>query len=357
MDMVDEAVRLYELACERDEEGAYGEAEELAERALELLESSGEDCRADVVNVLCGMAGFAAGDSRFADAIEHAVRAVALWREICDELDTELARQLGMEALGWLGNSLREMGRYGEAEPVLREALALAESAPACGDDIARFANNLGVLFKYSGAFDEAAALYGRALDLIAAGEGLESHAAATLFHNLGGLEHSRGRFAEGLEPARRAYEIRRRLAGDDDPRTAADGAALGGVLDGLGRYAESRPLYEKALAVFGEMYGEEHFEIAANLNNLANVEVEEGNREEGEKLYRRALGIKERLLGAGHPDTALTRHNLGVLLGEMGRGEEALAVLTEAHAGFLESLGEAHPHTRACAVAIAELG
>jgi tetratricopeptide (TPR) repeat protein len=164
MSDLDEAVRLFEEAGEMAEAGEYQKAEETAGQALTMFESGGEECRADVVNVLCSMTVFAAEGSRFAESLRYGERAVSLWRDVRAELDEELERLLGMEALGGAGNAMRELGRYEEAERLLREALALAESGTGEAEDVARFANNLGVVYKYSGRFDEGAAMYGRAL-------------------------------------------------------------------------------------------------------------------------------------------------------------------------------------------------
>jgi tetratricopeptide (TPR) repeat protein len=58
--------------------------------------------------------------------------------------------------------------------------------------------NNLGVLGKFAGRFDEAAECYRRALAILEYHYSKDCAEAASIYHNLGGLEHARGRFAEG---------------------------------------------------------------------------------------------------------------------------------------------------------------
>jgi tetratricopeptide (TPR) repeat protein len=143
------------------------------------------------------------------------------------------------------GTQLREASQYEEAEPLLQEAVEVAEDT--FGPDsfeTAKALNELGVLGKYDGQFERSETAYRRALRIVEQTSGLESELGATLFHNLGGLEHARGHFATGEPFARRAVEIRERLVGPDHPDTAADVAALAALLDGQRKYDEAEKLY-----------------------------------------------------------------------------------------------------------------
>ena len=75
--------------------------------------------------------------------------------------------ELRVQSLILRGCQLRDAGRYKEAEPLLNESLALAEEA--FGKDaleVAAGLNQLGILGKYDGHFDEAEAAYRRALQI-----------------------------------------------------------------------------------------------------------------------------------------------------------------------------------------------
>lgn len=167
---------------------------------------------------------------------------------------------LRVQTLTLRGGQLRDAGRYQVALPLLQEALALAEGA--FGPDsleAAAVLNQLGMLGKFDGRFDEAEAAYRRALRITEQTVGLEHELAATLLHNLGGLERARGRFKEGEPYARRAVAIRERLVGPDHTETAADVAALAALLDGQGKYEEAERLYLRALAIFGRSLSPSH--------------------------------------------------------------------------------------------------
>jgi tetratricopeptide (TPR) repeat protein len=151
-----------------------------------------------------------------------------------------------------IGNKLREEARYAEAETVLKRALELARSTFGEGAEETPLArNSLGIVYKYTGQFDQAEPRYRDALRSLLALHGEMHSSVAVLYHNIGGLAHARGDFAAGEAPARRTWEINRKLLGEDHPTTLADAAAFAGVLDGLGRYEESEPIYRRALKVF----------------------------------------------------------------------------------------------------------
>lgn len=90
-----------------------------------------------------------------------------------------------------LGSLRRAQGRYAEAVPLLRAALALA--AHGTPYEVAATLTELGVTFKYSGNFAEAEPLYRHALELLTDVLGQQHPDLATLHHNIGGLANARG--------------------------------------------------------------------------------------------------------------------------------------------------------------------
>ena len=81
-------------------------------------------------------------------------------------------------------------GRYRDAEPLLRQALAIAEQVRGRDHlEVATILNDLAVVFKYLGRFTEAGPLYQRALAITQKALGPQHTEVATIYHNLGGLE------------------------------------------------------------------------------------------------------------------------------------------------------------------------
>jgi tetratricopeptide (TPR) repeat protein len=240
-----------------------------------------------------------------------------------------------VESLRGKAVALRDLARYAESEALLRRALAIAaESAPADTTHLCGLWNELGVLYKYMGRFDEA---------------GRHGAVLATVYHNLGGLEHARGRYAAGEPFARRAVAIRERLLGPDHPDVAADLAALAPILDAQGKRDEAAALMLRSLAILERTYGPNHYEVAVSLNNLAALRAAEGQTAEARRLYERSLAIKERQLGPRHPDVATTLNNLAVLHKKLGDARTAALLYARALSIFEASLGSEHPKTAAC--------
>lgn len=86
------------------------------------------------------------------------------------------------------------------------------------------------------GRFEEAEALYRRALDLVDAVLGHDHLEAAGLYLGLARLELACGRAADAEAPARWGLAICERALGPDHPDVAADRAVLAAILDAQGR-------------------------------------------------------------------------------------------------------------------------
>jgi Flp pilus assembly protein TadD len=202
----------------------------------------------------------------------------------------------------------------------------------------ARALNELGIVCKYTGRFDEGRELYERALALVPP----DSAEAAAILHNLGGIEHARGRHAEAEGPAWRAVEIRTLARGADHVDVAADRAPLAAIVDGLGRTDEAEALLREALAVFER--AREHHEVGVTLANLAAIAHKRGDHAGAERLHRRALTIREATLGGDHPELAITLANLATTLRAAGRPDEAVRLDRRAHALLDGRVAPDHP-------------
>src|SRR4051794_35340649 len=103
-----------------------------------------------------------------------------------------------VKRLSRLAGLRRRAGDLRGAERAYRRALALAEHRlPADDLAAARVRNDLGVVLKYTGGFDEAAALYQTAHAVFVARLGPAHRDVGMVLHNIGGLAHARGRAGE----------------------------------------------------------------------------------------------------------------------------------------------------------------
>ena len=260
-------------------------------------------------------------------------------------------RPAELDALSQRACALRDRAQYREAERLLLQGVALAEQGCQCCERrLCSFENELGILYKYAGRFDEAEHAYHRALAIASQANGSSDPAMlANLYHNLGGLEHARQHYAAAEPFARRAVAIRESLLGPGHPEVAADLAALAPVLDGEGKRQEAAAMMFRALGILEHAYGPDNCQLPVTLNNLAALRYREGNRTDALDLYRRALAIKERCLGSEHPDVATTLNNMAVLLKAQGDRDGAARLYGRALAIYEKSLGAEHPNTIAC--------
>jgi tetratricopeptide (TPR) repeat protein len=307
---LERAVLLDEESIEQFEAGSLTAAEESCRAALALFEMIDGPVHPDCANLRQRLSAIFDAQSRYREAEEFAARAVTIMDEVALLATGPEIELIQVECLRRWGAALRQLGQYREAEPVLRQAVKLAELSRDLVLIVGAL-NDLGMWCKYSGNFAEGGPTYQRALAIALELYGEEHLTVATLYHNIGGLEHARGNFQAGEAPARRACEIRRALLGLDNPETLADECAYAGVLDGLGRYAESRPIYERALSIFERHYGPEHFEVAATLHNLSAVDFAEGEVAMAQRRAASALTIKLKLFGSEHPECLLTARHL----------------------------------------------
>ncbi len=222
---------------------------------------------------------------------------------------------------------IHAQGRYAEAEPLHRRALAIKESALLVGPkhpDVATSLNNLALLYEAQGRYGEAEAFYERALGIWEQALGPEHPKVAGSLNNLADLYRIQGRYAEAEPLHRRALAIKEKVLGPDHPEVAQSLSDLAELYYAQRRYGDAEPLYKRARAIRDKSLGPEHPNVAIRLNNLALLYQAQGHYAEAELLYQRALEILENTPGLAHPNVATSLENYASLLRETGRSEEA---------------------------------
>lgn len=248
------------------------------------------------------------------------------------------------------GNEFRGRGDVVSAEPLLRRAVALADSPSRESDSertLPNALNTLGMLCKDLARYDEARSLYERALAIVEQSPVRTDHDIAALFHNLGGIEHARRDFVAAEPLARRGVALRRGL-GDSDA-LGADLIALAAILDGQRKFNEAEAVYLEGLALLERNPERNAGEIAVALNNLGAQYLLRDRVAEGLQLLAGAERLKRQSLGPHHPDLAVTLNNLAEA--RKFRGELAAAhhLYREAVDILEGALGSEHPKTAAC--------
>ena len=148
-----------------------------------------------------------------------------------------------------LACELHDQGKYGEAEPLYREALELDRQTlgnrhQSTLDSI----NNLGALLQDKGDLTAAEPLYREALELDRGTLGSRHKNTLASINNLGVLLHNKGDLAAAEPLYREALEVRRATLGDRHPHTLASITNLGLLLYAKEDLAAAEPLLREAL-------------------------------------------------------------------------------------------------------------
>ena len=242
---------------------------------------------------------------------------------------------------------LSKLGKYGEAELLLRRALQIREKQLGPEHpDVASSLNNLAGLLQAQGKYSESEPLYRRALGIDEKALGSDHPNVATSLNNLAVLLQVQGKYSESEPLYRRALAILEKQLGPDHPTFAKSLNNLAVLLQAQSKYSESEPLYRRALEIYKKQLDPEHPTVARSLNNLAALLQAQGRYSEAEPLFRDALEIREKQLGPEHPDVASSLNNLAGLLQVQGKYAEAEPLYLRASVILEKQLGPEHPNT-----------
>jgi tetratricopeptide (TPR) repeat protein len=204
---------------------------------------------------------------------------------------------------------LWRIGKLGEAELVLRRAVAIRESTLGPGHGYtASSLSNLGLVLQDLSRTEEAAACYQAAIQSYeSAGMG-ESSGLSSALSNLGTIFFRTGRLSEAETLLRRALAIKESALGQDHPEVATTMGNLSSVLQRLNRYAESEGLIRKALEIFRKSEGSHRISIENYLSALGDILESEGRLEDAVKVYTEVADLRGNRLGINHPRTVAAR-------------------------------------------------
>jgi len=296
------------------------------------------------------------GDSEVRIAQRLRIAAVlmelARWKESEEQQRHALAEatalanaRLVARASNELAQLLQYTNRLGEAEPLMRRALEIAEAA--LGDqhpNVAVCLNNLAMLLQDTNRIEEAEPLMRRALEIDEATLGEQHPSVATNLNNLARVLQDTNRFEEAESLMRRALGINEAALGEQHPAVATNLNNLAALLWDTNQSEEAEPLMRRALEIDMAAFGEQHPNVAVCLNNLAQVLQDTNRIEEAEPLMRRALEIDKAAFGEQHPMVAIRLNNLAALLQRTNRLGETEPLIRWALEINEAAFGEQHP-------------
>jgi tetratricopeptide (TPR) repeat protein len=264
-----------------------------------------------------------------------------------------------VEALNQQVIRFHEEAKYKEGASVAEKAFALAERTlgpehPSTTPTL----SNLARLYQAQGRYSEAEPLYKRALAanerlpadpnaFLSVNEPGRDHAATlVVVNNLAELYRAQGRDAEAEPLLKRALAGRERALGPEHPDTLRSRNNLAAMYQMQGRHKEADVLYQATLEAKKRKLGAENPATLRSGNNRATLLETDGRHDEAEALYREVIAGWERVAGPEHPDMLRPVANLALLYHMVGRYAEAEALNKHAIDGYDKALGPDHPDT-----------
>jgi tetratricopeptide (TPR) repeat protein/CHAT domain-containing protein len=334
------ATALHLIAMVREQEGDYGEAEQLYKRSAAISERALGANHPNVAATLNNLANVYKSQIRYGEAEEVSKRALAIREKAFGSNHPEVAQSLYN-----LASVYDLQGRYGEAEALYKRALSIRERAFGAGHpEVATTLNNLAIVLKLQGKYGEAEKLYKRALAIRERAYGKNHPEVAVVLNNLANVYNVTDRYAEAGELLMRVLAIQRQARRGDSADVATALNNLANARASQGDYEGAVKLYQEALGIRERVLGPAHPEVALTLNNLGHVLSSLGRYDEAEKLHRRALAIRENAFGDLHPDVATSLNHLASVFEKLGRYGEAEGLYERALRLREQTLGPDHP-------------
>src|SRR6266567_4417491 len=247
------------------------------------------------------------------------------------------------------GNYLMQREQYQEAEPLLKQAVALHEQILGLEHpEVATSLNELATLYWNMNKFDQAEVPLRRALTLWEQTSVPDHPDLTYALHLLAVLYTEQGRYAQAEPLFQRALAIREQAFGPEHSEVAHVLNNLAALYRAQGKYTQAEPLFQRALAI-GEKTRPQHRFMTEVLNQLALLYLAQGKYAQAESLLTRSLAISEQVLGRNHPHVALSLDTLTQVYCAQDRDAEAEPLIQRALTICDQRLGAEHPNTAQC--------
>jgi len=316
--------------------GKPDEAHDAARHAEAILKRAGTDReRADLAT---NLGELLVNEGKPAEALPQYQAAGELYLKLGDGVNSNGAQVN-------IGRALDRLGRFPEANTVLRRALAgLEQIHGPTHPNVAIALNNLASNALQQGLPEEALGYAQRAVNIREQTLGPKHMLVGRALGNLARVLEAQGRLDDAQAAYERVRDISAATMGPEHPSVADPIGDLGRLALRRDRLEEARALFEKALAIREKGQSPTHPDLGRALLDLAALERAEGNAAHAQERLSRAAALLEK----GGPD------QLAEL--ELARGEQSLALaqaeLADRHfAASLEarrkSAGERSPRLR----------
>ncbi len=246
---------------------------------------------------------------------------------VIPRIDSSFARAPDLRAAikNTLASTLIDMGLFDRARPLMLDAVRLHDSL---GERIslrerADGLYNLAGLETEVGSPERAESLYRRSLVMYGKVSGIDSVEIYRGMNNLANAISEQGRIAEAADVYAKVADRIAALRPDATSAVALTNYAT--ALATLGRYVEAEPRLREAAAIFAKTRGPGDVRVGNALQPLAGALLFQGKYAEADSVAQQAIAIFTATLGADNPGTlAAVRMRINILA-DGGRCREAI--------------------------------
>ncbi len=235
------------------------------------------------------------------------------------------------DSLEHLGLLKQARSAFGEAETLLRRAVAIRRLQQAGRLETAKTLNELGALLVTRGKAGEAETLHREAWGIATQVEGGIGPTVAESLLLLAKAKKEQGNFAAAERVARDGLIVERKVLGARDPHLYHVQSEVGDVLIDAGKFKEAEALLRASLKAQREILGPDHPDVTETLGNLGTALYRQGRWSEAEEVDRQALEIVRTQFGPSHPLVGAILGDMAAAIDAQGRSEEAIRYQQEA--------------------------
>jgi eukaryotic-like serine/threonine-protein kinase len=327
------------LALIQRENGRLAQADENARKALEGCRRLHGDLHPHTLVAMqsVGLNLRGMGKLEEAEAIFRAKLALAR-QAFGPESETAIYTAIAIAGV------LLERGRLAEAEVLMRDSQGPAHRI---GLQVGTVVDgNLGVIYQEMGRYSEAEHLL---KGVHAQGSKIPLHDRRfqlMLKNALAGVAADRGRHREAIDACREVLKQCETTYGPEDRLTYLSLSKLASAYRAGGLLDEAEALYPRVLSLGRRLMGPDDRDVLANRQNFGTLLHVRGRFELAEAQYLEAINDYTRTRGADNGTTLLVVSNLGELYRDWGQPEKAEPLLTRALEGQSRVRGADHPLT-----------
>jgi tetratricopeptide (TPR) repeat protein len=224
---------------------------------------------------------------------------------------------------------LHSEGRDAEADPLVREAVFMAENG---GNQrlLGKMLNAMGVVLLGEYGPERAEPVMRRSVAMLEEAFGEVTYEVAQAANNLATVYADTHQYAKAERELARAIPVYEKHLGAEHPLYAMILGNMFGTLYEQNRVAEGEPYLRRALAI-GEKAFPNSLNMASLQHCLAALEASHGNFKESARLLEKSIATKEKLLGPQHPDLVRSLTSYSGVLRHLHQKTEAKQVQNRA--------------------------